>query len=118
MAPACGRQARMLRRLFLFSLIAFGVEVGVFLVALPWSSLWELNYFLFRFPQLQPWLHNFYLRGAISGLGLVDLGLAFSYAARFGELLERWAQTPAPAPAATVISAGSDAESHPRGQTA
>ena len=79
----------MLPRLFLLSLILFCLELGVFLVILPWTSLWERNYFLFRFPVLAPWLLNHYLRGTITGLGLVDLGLGAWYAAHFRELLAR-----------------------------
>ena len=79
----------MLPRLFLLGFILFWVELGVFLVLLPWSSLWERNYFLFRYPGLGPWLLNHYLRGVISGLGLVDIGLGVWYAAHFPGTLER-----------------------------
>jgi len=80
----------MLARLFLVSLIAFYLEIGVFLLVLPWTSIWEFNYFRFRYPELTAWMLNFYLRGAVSGLGLVDLGLAAWSAAHFRELLAHW----------------------------
>ena len=79
----------MVPRLFLVSLILFCLELGVFLVILPWTSLWERNYFLFRYPGLTPWLLNHYLRGALSGLGLVDIGLGAWYAAHFRQTLAR-----------------------------
>jgi hypothetical protein len=57
-------------------LLLLWLELGLLLVLLPWSDYWELNYFLNRFPALIPYLLNPYVRGAISGLGLVDAILA------------------------------------------
>jgi len=57
-------------------LLLLWLELGLLLVLLPWSDYWELNYFLNRFPSLIPYLLNPYVRGAISGLGLVDAILA------------------------------------------
>jgi len=51
-------------------------ELGVLLLILPWSGLWERNFFLQRYPELLPLLLNPFLRGAISGLGLLDVGIA------------------------------------------
>ena len=59
---------------FLLILIVF--ELGVLVAVLPWSPFLELNYFLERFPDLIPVLLNPFLRGAISGLGLLDMGIA------------------------------------------
>lgn len=50
--------------------------VGVLLFLLPWSRFWERNFFLDRFPALIPYLLNPYLRGAVTGLGLLDVGIA------------------------------------------
>ncbi len=89
----------MLPRLFLLSLILFCLELGVFLLLLPWTGFWERNYFLIRYPELEVWLLNDYLRGAISGLGLVDVGVGLWYATHFGETVERLLEaTPATAP--------------------
>ena len=51
-------------------------ELGAILVLLPWSPVWERNFFLDRYPQMIPVLLNSYLRGAISGLGLLDIWIA------------------------------------------
>ncbi len=59
-------------------LILIWFELGVLLVLMPWSQLWETNYFLNRYPILIPCLLNPYVRGAITGLGLIDIGLAAS----------------------------------------
>ncbi len=102
----------MLARLFLLTVILFCLELGLFLLVLPWTALWEYNYFLQRFPGAATWLLNFFLRGAVSGLGLIDIGLAAGAAARFPQLLEQWFE---PVPAGPVLSA---AESLDRGRTA
>lgn len=57
-------------------LLLLWLELGLLLVLIPWSDFWETNYFLNRFPGLIPYLLNPYLRGAISGLGVVDSILA------------------------------------------
>ncbi len=51
-------------------------ELGVLLVFLPWSGAWERNYFLNRYPALIPVLLNPSLRGAVTGLGVLDIALA------------------------------------------
>lgn len=57
-------------------LILICFELGVLLVLVPWSPFWERNYFLERYPELIPFLMNHYVRGAISGLGLLDVVIA------------------------------------------
>jgi hypothetical protein len=64
----------MLRRLLL---VAYFIEVGLLLVLVPWSPFWERNYFLTASPVLQEIVRNNYLRGAVSGLGVVNLLLGF-----------------------------------------
>ncbi len=88
----------MLSRLLVLLLVLFCFELGLFLLVIPWSAMWEQNYFLYRWPQLASWLMNHYLRGFISGLGLVDLGLSVWYAVHFRQLLARLRQTPKPSP--------------------
>lgn len=59
-------------------LVAFFVEVGLLLVVLPWSTFWERNYFGAIWPGLQPVLTNGFVRGAVSGLGVLNLLAGFS----------------------------------------
>lgn len=58
-------------------LVLLCFELGAVLLCLPWTSLWEQNYFLVRFPALIPVMLHPSLRGAVSGLGVLDIGLAF-----------------------------------------
>jgi hypothetical protein len=43
-----------------------------------WPALWDNNYFVGRLPALEPILTNNFVRGAITGLGLVNLAAGFS----------------------------------------
>lgn len=65
----------MIRRLLY---VAFFLEVGLLLVVLPWSGFWERNYFAMAWPALRELLTNNFLRGAVTGLGLVNLYAGFA----------------------------------------
>lgn len=65
----------MLKRLLL---VAYFIEVGLLLVLVPWSPFWERNYFLTALPALHGIVSNNYVRGAVSGLGVVNLLMGFS----------------------------------------
>jgi hypothetical protein len=54
-------------------LVALFVEIGIVLVIVPWSEYWERNYFGEWLPFLQDALLNDYVRGAVSGLGVLNL---------------------------------------------
>ena len=54
-------------------LVAFFLEVGFLLIVLPWSAFWERNYFAQTMPFVQDVITNNFVRGAISGLGLVNI---------------------------------------------
>ncbi len=43
---------------------------------IPWSTFWERNYFVDWSPVLERVLTSNYVRGAISGLGIVNVGAA------------------------------------------
>ena len=59
-------------------LTAFFFEAGLLLLIVPWSVYWEQNYFVQALPAVQTFITNDFVRGAVSGLGLVNLlaGLA------------------------------------------
>ncbi len=52
------------------------LEAGLLLLVAPWTAFWERNYFLDVLPSLRRVLLDPYLRGAISGIGLVCLAAA------------------------------------------
>jgi hypothetical protein len=40
---------------------------------LPWSDYWENNYFAQTWPAITPFVGNSFVRGGITGLGIVNL---------------------------------------------
>ena len=45
---------------------------------LPWSAFWERNYFASQWPAIEPLMTNNFVRGGITGLGLVNLVAGFA----------------------------------------
>ena len=54
-------------------LAAFFLEVGFILLVVPWSSYWDRNFFSQAWPPLHAVLTSNYVRGAVSGLGVVNV---------------------------------------------
>jgi hypothetical protein len=54
--------------------------VGVILAVVPWTALWDANYLLQPYPAVRSLLLSGYLRGTVSGLGLVNIVLALDEA--------------------------------------
>jgi hypothetical protein len=52
--------------------------LGVLLILLPWLGFWEHNYFLDKYPELTPYVLHPSLRGAVTGLGVLDILFAGS----------------------------------------
>jgi hypothetical protein len=67
--------------------VASSLLVGLGLAWAPWTSLWEMNIFLDVQPGLRSWLLNPYIRGAVMGVGLVNVILAFE------EMSRQWKRT-------------------------
>ncbi|HEY0703587.1 MAG TPA: hypothetical protein VGD60_12545 [Candidatus Acidoferrales bacterium] len=63
----------MTSRLLRILLLLLWFELGVVLILLPWSDVWDVNYFLYQYPNLAFFLKNSYLRGMISGLGVINI---------------------------------------------
>jgi hypothetical protein len=54
--------------------------VGILLAAVPWTTLWDANYLLQPFPHVRAFVLSGYLRGTVTGLGLVNIVLAIDEA--------------------------------------
>lgn len=71
--PQRNWQHRLLR--ICFTIFAF--EVGLFLVIFPWmDETWSINYFQDLVPMFQNIWQDPYFRGALTGLGFVNLYIA------------------------------------------
>jgi hypothetical protein len=66
----------MFNRLLRVVLLLIWLELGLVLILVPWSEVWDVNYFLYQYPSLGLFVKNPYLRGAISGLGVMNVFLA------------------------------------------
>jgi len=67
----------ILVRRFLY--VLFFVQVGLLLIVMPWwPAFWEHNYFALAWPPLRSVLTNNFVRGAVSGLGFVNLFAGFA----------------------------------------
>jgi hypothetical protein len=49
------------------------VEAGLMLAVVPWSAIWRRNAFVTMWPWLAPIIANAFVRGAVTGIGLVTL---------------------------------------------
>lgn len=55
----------------------FGV-FGVFLVSAPWTEVWETSTLVWAWTPFGAWIRNGWTRGAVTGIGILDLLAAFS----------------------------------------
>lgn len=83
--PAAFSEPLWLRRVKLVVAVAFCIELGLILVMLPWTRWWTENSLLFPYPLLRSVLHQNFVRGLISGIGLVDVWLGVWEAVRYRE---------------------------------
>ena len=72
----CRRGGKHLIRRLVY--VAFFLEVGLLLVVLPWSTFWDNNYFVLKWPAIRPFLTNHFVRGGVTGLGGVNLAAGFA----------------------------------------
>jgi hypothetical protein len=57
--------------------ITFCLEVGFFLLIFPWTDAWDNSYFANLGPDWHIYWGNMYVRGAVSGVGVVNLYISF-----------------------------------------
>jgi hypothetical protein len=70
---------------------AYLVEAGLLLVVAPWTGSWQRNYFGAIVPWLGEFMVNEFVRGAVSGVGVItaSAGLRDLTAAIFARHAER-----------------------------
>lgn len=79
---------RWRRRTFLAVVVLFWLEIGIILIVAPWTPFWDNNSLLLGFPSLREFFMNDFVRGMVSGLGLVDLWMAIAEAVQYHEAAE------------------------------
>lgn len=68
-----------MNRVYRALLVVVCFEMGALLLYLPWSDFWDQNFFLLHFPAIIPVVLHPSFRGAVSGLGVLDILLALSF---------------------------------------
>ena len=71
---------RWLQRAGVLLFVMFCFEIGIFLILFPWLELWHNNWLAGWLPGWLPW-SNLYFRGALSGVGAINVYIALSEAA-------------------------------------
>jgi hypothetical protein len=79
------RPALWLHRLWLVVFVLFCLEVGIILTVLPWTKLWTDNSLLLSYPAVREFLMLGFVRGVVSGLGLVDIWMGVAEAVTYRE---------------------------------
>jgi len=82
--PASATSLRLMR-IWVVIRVAFFVELGMVLVVLPWTRGWTENSLLLGYPAVRTFLQNSFVRGLISGLGILDIGFGIWEAVRYKE---------------------------------
>ena len=65
-------------RLLSIAAIFFCFEIGLFLVFIPWSELWEGNYLLTYIPAFRPLILHSIFRSGVTALGGIDILIGIS----------------------------------------
>jgi hypothetical protein len=73
-----------MQRIFVAVYVLFCIELGLVLVILPWmTGYWFSSGWLGQWPELRRVLQSGFGRGAVSGLGLLDIWLGVMEAVRY-----------------------------------
>lgn len=62
-----------MHRISMVVFVVFCIELGMFIAVLPWISVWSQNHFLLAHPAVRDVLTQNFVRGAITGLGIIDV---------------------------------------------
>jgi len=76
--PAPSRKGRGLQITLALLIVIVCLELGLFLLVFPWTDYWTSNYFATFIPQYFWVWDSAYFKGAVSGLGVVNLCICFA----------------------------------------
>jgi len=84
-APRISRQELWKRRALLVVQVLFLIELGMVLAVSPWTPVWNQNSFLAAHPAVREFLNQGFVRGAFTGLGMVNIWMGIWEAVRYRE---------------------------------
>lgn len=77
--------ARWIHRITLVVYVMFCIEIGLVLAVLPWRPVWTDNSIVIAYPALRSFLGNNFVRGVVTGVGLLDLWVGIWDAVHYRE---------------------------------
>ena len=80
---------RWYHKIYAVLFVTFCLEIGIFLLVFPWTDYWDANYFSWALPGWHRYWDNAYVRGGISGLGVVNMYIAIVEAFRLRRFARR-----------------------------
>jgi hypothetical protein len=73
------------QRVWLIIFVVFSVELGMLLAVLPWTRVWTENSLLYAYPGVRAVLQQSFVRGLVTGLGLIDIWIGIWEAVHYRE---------------------------------
>jgi hypothetical protein len=74
-----------LHRLSLVIFVIFCIELGMLLTVLPWTRIWTDNSLLTAHPAWRAVVQDNFVRGVVTGLGLIDIWIGIWEAVHYRE---------------------------------
>ena len=74
-----------LHRISLVIFVIFCIELGMLLAVLPWTPIWVNNGLVAAYPLLKSILQQNFLRGLVTGFGLVDIWIGIWEAVHYSD---------------------------------
>ena len=78
-------QPLWMRRIILVLFVMFCLQMGMMLLFLPWTPPWSSNSWLAEHWTIRSIVTNYFVRGLVSGLGLVDIFIGVWEAVNYRE---------------------------------
>lgn len=74
-----------MHRISLVIYVIFCIEIGMLLAILPWTRVWTENGLVVAYPIIKAFLVQNFVRGAVTGIGLLDIWLGIWEAVHYRE---------------------------------
>jgi hypothetical protein len=87
-APPPERPSRSqlwMNRIWLVVFVLFCLEIGIVLIVGPWTRAWTENSLSVSYPALHQFLLNGFVRGAVTGIGIIDFWIGIARAITYRE---------------------------------
>ncbi len=83
--PKPSRSQVWIQRVWLIVFVLFCLEMGIILMVGPWTRAWTQNSLMTAYPALQRFLMNGFVRGVVTGIGIVDFWIGITRAVSYRE---------------------------------